>query len=112
MNAQRILALVLAASVNALAAATLYAQDAMPPMPDTSYGQDGGTLQSPEDLSNPLPEVGPAPHSVTIPIPGGGQVSVEGPDEPADENIPTNPGGQWGEQVQQPNSPEVGPIGP
>jgi hypothetical protein len=89
------------------------AQDSMPPMPDTTYGaQDPGALQSPQDVGGSPPDLGPAPDSVTIPIPGGGQVSVDGPDAPVEQNIPTTPGGQWGEQQQQPASQDVGPNGP
>jgi hypothetical protein len=103
----------LIATMVAISAAVVRAQDATPPMPDAAYGPSNpGDFQSPHDLSVPVPDVGPAPHSVTIPIPGGGQVSVEGPDAPDNSNIPTAPGGQWGIQQLAPTSQGSGPVGP
>src|SRR5579863_10717167 len=113
MNARRILSFALIVCLAAGSAAPVRAQDISPTIPDSTYAPpDADAYRSPTDLSNPLPDVGPAPHSVTIPIPGGGQVSVEGPDAPPDESIPTNPGGQWGVQGQAPTSQGSGPVGP
>jgi len=97
----------------AIAPAIGSAQDAIPPMPDSGYGPpDASAYQSPQDLSIPQPDLGPPPHSVTIPVPGGGEVTVEGPDEPADNSIPTLGGSQWGVQQQAPASQGAGPVGP
>lgn len=93
------------------------AQYSSVPMPDTGeYGLDasdqGPGYGSPNDLSMPSADMGMPPDSVSIPIPGGGQVSVDGPEPPQENGISTNPGSNWGEQVQAPASQGVGPIGP
>ncbi len=49
---------------------------------------------------------------MTIPIPGGGEITVDGPDAPSDANIPNLPGSQWGAQQQTPYSHDIGPNGP
>jgi hypothetical protein len=98
------------------------AQDSSVPMPDTggfgmsdpSQAQDpgGDGYSSPDDVTMPSTDMGAPQDSVSIPIPGGGQVSVDGPDAPDDSGISTNPGNNWGEQVQAPASQGVGPMGP
>ncbi|HUA36473.1 MAG TPA: hypothetical protein VMA09_22900 [Candidatus Binataceae bacterium] len=109
----RAVAVALALGLFAFAPPIARAQDAIPAMPDAGNGPpDPSDYQQPGDLTVPQPDDGPAPHSVTIPVPGGGSVTVEGPDAPADNGIPTNPGGQWGIQQQTPNSLNVGPLGP
>jgi hypothetical protein len=91
-------------------------------MPDTgefglsnpSQGQDPGGFgyASPDDASMPSNDMGAPQDSVSIPIPGGGQVSVDGPEAPEDNGISTNPGSNWTEQQQAPASQGVGPLGP
>jgi hypothetical protein len=98
------------------------AQDSSVPMPDTGgYGlndappsQDPGGFgyASPDDVTMPSTDIGAPPDSVSIPIPGGGQVSVDGPDAPDNNGISTNPGSNWAVQQQAPASQGVGPIGP
>ena len=109
----RAAAVAVALGLLAFTPAIVFAQDAIPPMPDAGYGlPDPSDYQNPGDLNVPQADVGPTPNSVTIPVPGGGQVTVEGPDAPEDKSIPNTPGGQWGVQQQTPNSQGVGPLGP
>ena len=82
------------------------------PLPDSSYGAGADNYQSPTDLTIPAPDDQTNPNTVTIPIPGGGQITVDGPDAPNETGIPTLPGSEWGAQVQNPYSHDIGPIGP
>jgi hypothetical protein len=61
-------------------------------------------MPAPDDLTNP--------NIVTIPIPGGGDITVDGPDAPADRHLSPLPGAQWGNQQQNPFSHGTGPVGP
>jgi hypothetical protein len=88
------------------------AQDAAAPMPDSSYGDSANTYQSSTDLTMPPPDDQTNPDTVTIPIPGGGDIVVDGPDAPSDTSLPTLPGSQWGVTQQTPFSHDVGPLGP
>jgi hypothetical protein len=106
----------------ALFSGVALAQDSSVPMPDTGgYGlndaspaQDSGGFgyASPDDVTMPSTDMGEPPDSVSIPIPGGGQVSVDGPEAPENNGISTNPGSNWGIQQQAPASQGVGPLGP
>src|SRR5216684_3180225 len=91
----------------AIVAATItgsraFAQEGMPPMPDSSYGAAPDAFQSPTDLGMPAPDDLTDPNTVTIPIPGGGEINVDGPDAPNDTPLPTLPGAQWGNEQQNP----------
>lgn len=88
------------------------AQEGMPPMPDATYGGGAYSYQSPTDLPMPAPDDLTNPNSVTIPIPGGGDITVDGPDAPNDPSLPTLPGSQWGTVQQNPFSHGTGPLGP
>lgn len=84
-------------------------------MSDPSQAQDpggGDGYSSPDDMTMPSTDMGAPQDSVSIPIPGGGQVSVDGPEAPENNGISTNPGSNWGEQQQAPASQGVGPMGP
>ena len=94
------------------AAGVARAQEGAVPMPDSSYGGSASNYQSPTDLPMPAPDDGTNPDTVTIPIPGGGAVTVDGPDAPADTPLPTLPGSQWGVTQQTPYSHDIGPLGP
>jgi len=94
------------------AAAAVHAQDATAPMPDSSYGESANNYQSSADLTMPPPDDQTNPDTVTIPIPGGGEVTVDGPDAPSDTRLPTLPGSQWGTTQQTPYSHDIGPLGP
>jgi len=102
----------------AIAAALLFAagiaraQEGALPIPDSSYGDSADGYQSPTDLSMPPADDGTNPDTVKIPIPGGGEITVDGPDAPSDTGIPTLPGSQWGVTQQTPYSHDVGPLGP
>jgi hypothetical protein len=94
------------------AAVVARAQEGAVPIPDTSYGDSASSYQSPTDLPMPAPDDLSNPNIVTIPIPGGGEVTVDGPDAPDEKGLPTLPGSQWGTQQQNPYSHDVGPVGP
>jgi len=106
----------------AIAATVLFAtslaraQESAVPVPGPSYGDNANSYQSPTDLPMPAPDDATNPDIVTIPIPGGGEITVDGPDAPADAPadapLPILPGSQWGEQNQTPYSHDVGPLGP
>ena len=89
-----------------------HAQEGMLPPPDASYGDSATSYQSPTDLAMPTVDDAPAPDTVTIPIPGGGEITVDGPDAPSDTPLPNLPGAQWGVSEQTPYSHDVGPMLP
>jgi hypothetical protein len=93
------------------AAASALAQEGTAPMPDSAYGYAPDAYRSPMDLTMPPPDDGTNPDVVTIPIPGGGEITVDGPDAPSEQPIPVPPGA-WGTQQQNPFSHGTGPIGP
>lgn len=80
-------------------------------MPDTAgYGPDNGASQP--DMSGQAPDADPGGDgsSVIVPIPGGGDVSADGPAvEPQDNPPPTE---TWSSQQQAPNSVGGAPTGP
>jgi hypothetical protein len=88
------------------------AQEGAVPVPDSSYGDSANSYQSPTDLPMPAPDDGTNPDIVTIPIPGGGEITVDGPDAPSDTPLPNLPGSQWGVTQQTPYSHDVGPTLP
>jgi hypothetical protein len=88
------------------------AQDTTVPMPDSSYGDSANNYQSPTDLPMPAADDQTNPDTVTIPIPGGGEVTVDGPDAPDEKGLPTLPGSQWGTQQLTPFSHGTGAVGP
>src|ERR1700722_763275 len=96
----------------AFAAGIASAQDTTVPVPDSSYGDSANSYQSPTDLPMPAPDDLTNPDTVTIPIPGGGEGTVDGPDAPDEKGIPTLPGSNWGTQTQNPFSHGTGPVGP
>jgi hypothetical protein len=88
------------------------AQEGAVPIPDSSYGDSAASYQSPTDLPMPAPDDPANPDIVTIPIPGGGEITVDGPDAPSDTPLPNLPGSQWGITQQTPYSRDVGPTLP
>jgi hypothetical protein len=88
------------------------AQEGMLPVPDTSYGNTAATYDTPTDLTMPAPDDFTNPNTVTIPIPGGGDITVDGPDAPNEIPLPNLPGSQWGVTQQTPYSHDVGPTLP
>jgi hypothetical protein len=93
-------------------AATAAAQEGVLPPPDSSYGGGPTAYQAPTDLPMPAPDDMTNPNVVTIPIPGGGEITVDGPDAPSDKPLPTLPGSQWGNETQNPFLHGAGPMGP
>lgn len=106
------LGLALFLASNLLYVQEVRAQEGMPPMPDATYGDGAYSYQSPTDLPMPAPDDMTNPNTVTIPIPGGGDITVDGPNAPDEKGLPTLPGSQWGTQQQNPFSLGTGPIGP
>ncbi len=100
------------AAVILFAAGVARAQEGAVSIPDSSYSESGNSYQSPTDLPVPAPDDGTNPDTVTIPIPGGGAVTVDGPDAPSDTALPNLPGSQWGVTQQTPYSHDVGPTLP
>lgn len=86
-------------------------QEGVPPMPDATYG-GAYSYQSPTDLPMPPPDDLTNPNTVTIPIPGGGDITVDGPNAPDEKGLPNLPGSQWGTTQQNPFSHGTGPMGP
>ncbi|MDO8431693.1 MAG: hypothetical protein Q7S58_04700 [Candidatus Binatus sp.] len=95
-----------------LAASSAFAQEGALPLPDPSYGGGPTALQAPTALAMPAPDDMSNPNSVTIPIPGGGEIHVDGPDAPSAAPLPTLPGSQWGNEKQNPFLRGTGPLGP
>jgi len=88
------------------------AQDGSVPLPDASYGDTANSYQTPTDLPMPAPDDLTNPDTITIPIPGGGDVTVDGPAPPSGTHLATLPGSQWGVSAQTPFSHDIGPLGP
>jgi hypothetical protein len=105
----------IAAVTIAIVCATLMApalaQDFPPPMPDPgTYGAASGAPQAAMSLPAPDPDPGGDGSSVTVPIPGGGAVSADGPAlDPQNFPPPTE---TWTTQGQTPNTVGGLPIGP
>jgi hypothetical protein len=108
-HAKRALAI---AAIVLFASVGVRAQEGAVPLPDSSYSGGADNYQTPTDLPMPAPDDPTNPNVVTIPIPGGGEITVDGPDAPDETRLPTLPGSQWGESAQTPYSHDVGPNGP
>src|SRR5262245_14243680 len=89
------------------------AQETVAGVPDTSY--EASTVASPLVApAVPFPDTDPGGDGsmVTVAIPGGGSVTVEGPAIPG-ENAPLSPIDTWAESTQTPNSlAGTTPLGP
>src|SRR5579885_146572 len=102
------------AAVAALIAAVApcsMAQQVIPPLPQSAYTTDAAASAAGE-YAVPMPSYDRQGDGsvVTVPIPGGGEVRVEGPDLPAE--APLSPIETWGEHVQMPNTVMPSPMGP
>ena len=86
------------------------AQEGAVPLPDASYGDTASSYQSPTDLPMPAPDDLTNPDTVTIPIPGGGDITVDGPNAPSDTPLPNLPGSQWGIDSANPILPRRRPY--
>jgi hypothetical protein len=89
------------------------AQETVAGVPDTSY-EASTIVSTPVEPAVPFPDPEPGGDgaTVTVPIPGGGTVMVEGPATPG-ENAPLSPIETWAESTQSPNSVTgTGPLGP
>jgi hypothetical protein len=89
------------------------AQETVAGVPDTSY-QASTVASPPVEPAVPFPDTDPGGDgsTVTVPIPGGGSVTVEGPATPA-ESPPISPIENWALITQTPNSVTgTTPLGP
>ncbi len=79
-------------------------------MPVPAYA--AGSAASAGEYAAPIPNYDQAGNGsvVTVPIPGGGEVRIEGPDLPPD--APLAPIETWGEYAQTPNTVMPSPMGP
>ena len=96
-----------------LAPVSALAQDIVAGVPDTSY-EASTVAPAPAEPAVPMPDIDPGGDGsiVTVPIPGGGSVTVEGPATPA-ESPSLSPIETWAERTQTPNSlTGTTPIGP
>jgi hypothetical protein len=100
------------AAILLFAVGIVRAQDGSLPLPDSSYGYSANSFQSPTDLTMPAPDDLTNPDTVTIPIPGGGDIIVDGPNAPSNTPLPNLPGSQWGVTQQTPFSHDIGPTLP
>jgi hypothetical protein len=90
------------------AAPTALAQDVVVPMPG-DYAPPG-TPPAPQQLPDPTTILQDDGSIVAVPIPGGGEVAVEGPaSEPPVHRSPIE---NWATQRNNPFSVGTGPIGP
>jgi hypothetical protein len=84
------------------------------PMPSHDYSS--GAAQSyglPEALPQPPAAAGQeSDNAVHIPIPGGGEITVEGPAAPVRNPLPLLGGDTWSVHQTNSNSSGTGPIGP
>jgi hypothetical protein len=108
-HARRALAI---ATIAMFVVAAAHAQDVTLPNPDSSYGTTPDQFLTPSDLTMPTVDDAPSPDVVTIPIPGGGEITVDGPDAPSETPLPNLPGSQWGVTQQTPYSHDIGPTLP
>jgi hypothetical protein len=90
------------------------AQEMSPPMPDPSYATGSNPLDSSagqEQVPDPTSAVDDPGTSAAVPIPGGGDVQAQGPDNAAaGQQIP--PTETWGATRIDPNGSGTAPIGP
>ena len=89
------------------------AQETVAGVPDTSY--EASTVASaPAEPAVPMPDAEPGGDGsiVTVPVPGGGSVTVEGPATTAESPL-LSPIETWGQSTQTPNSVTgTSPVGP
>ncbi len=82
-------------------------------MPRRNYST--GAAQSyglPEALPQPPKTDQESDSTVRIPIPGGGEIMVEGPAAPVRNPLPPLGGDTWSIHQTNPNASGTGPIGP
>jgi hypothetical protein len=99
----------LAALVSAMLAVSAFAQDVSVPMPN-EYGGAPGTMASPDQIPDPTAILNDDGSSFAIPIPGGGEIQVQGPQSDSPHTIaPTE---NWATQRNTPFSVGGTPMGP
>jgi hypothetical protein len=91
-----------------MATSSVRAQDVTVPMPGEYVAPD--TAPSPPQIPDPAAMLEDDGSSFTIPVPGGGDIQVQGP---ASETPNTrSPIENWATQRNNPSSVGTGPIGP
>jgi hypothetical protein len=85
-----------------------FAQDVTVPMPGEYVAPD--TAPPPEQIPDPAAMLEDDGSSFAIPIPGGGEVQVQGPASEA--STTRSPIENWATQRNNPSSVGTGPLGP
>jgi hypothetical protein len=102
------IAFAIAAAALWISASPTFAQGITVPMPDEYLGS--GASAAPEQIPDPTVILQDDGSSFSIPIPGGGEIQVEGPASEAPASIaPTE---NWATQRNTPFSIGGGPISP
>jgi hypothetical protein len=91
-----------------IAAPPIFAQDVMVPMPGEYVAPD--TPPPPEQIPDPTIVLQDDGSTVAIPIPGGGEIQVEGP--ASETPAARSPIENWATQRNNPSSVGTGPLGP
>jgi hypothetical protein len=90
------------------------AQETVAGVPDTSY-EASGVASAAAEPELPFPDTDPGGDgsTVTVPIPGGGNVTVEGPATPDENPSVSSPIETWADRTQTPNNVTgTTPLGP
>lgn len=99
----------LATLVSAMLAVSAFAQEVSVPMPN-EYGGAPGTMAAPDQIPDPTAILNDDGSSFAIPIPGGGEIQVQGPQSESPQTIaPTE---NWATQRNTPFSVGGTPMGP
>jgi hypothetical protein len=89
-------------------ACSAFAQDVTIPIPGEYVAPDGAL--APDQLPDPSATLQDDGSTIAVPIPGGGEVQVEGPASEAPAGI--GPIENWSTQRTNPFSVGTGPLGP
>jgi hypothetical protein len=98
----------LVATIFIAMASLALAQDVIVPMPGEYTASDSAS--APQQIPDPTATFQDDGSTVTVPIPGGGNVVVEGPASEAPAGL--GPIENWSTQRTNPSSVGTGPIGP
>lgn len=81
-------------------------------MPNTAYGTGASNYAPPASIPIRQPAAAANSDTVTIPIPGGGEIQAPDASPPPEPPASNLPGNQWGVQQPNPYSHDIGPRGP
>jgi hypothetical protein len=94
--------------VLSMPASRALAQDVVVPMPGEYVAPDAAS--APEQIPDPTATLQDDGSTVAVPIPGGGEIQVDGPVSEAPVII--SPNENWSTQRTNPFSVGTGPVGP